>query len=99
VIDTPPVLVAADSPIIGTMVDTTIMVVRAGRTALDAVDHARTAMLGGGAHLSGLVLNDVKRSGRYGRYYYYYYKYHYRYSHHTADGPQPTDKGEPTAKG
>jgi len=99
VIDTPPVLVAADSPIIGAMVDTTIMVVRAGRTALDAVDHARTAMLGGGAHLSGIVLNDVKRSGRYGRYYYYYYKYHYRYSHHTPDGPQPTGKGEPAAKG
>ena len=42
-------------------------------------------MLGGGAHLSGLVLNDVSRSGRYGRYYYYYYKYHYRYSKHVAD--------------
>ncbi len=88
VIDTPPVLVAADSPIIGAMVDTTVMVVRAGRTALEAIDHAHTAMLGGGAHLTGLVLNDVNRSGRYGRYYYYYYKYHYRYSHHTADTPQ-----------
>jgi capsular exopolysaccharide synthesis family protein len=99
VIDTPPVLVAADSPIIGAMVNTTIMVVRAGRTALDALEDARGAMVNGGAHLSGLVVNDVKRSGRYGRYYYYYYKYHYRYSHHTPDGPQPTGKGEPTAKG
>ncbi len=93
VIDTPPVLVAADTPIIGAMVDTSIMVVRAGRTASDALEDARSALLNGGAHLSGLVVNDVKRSGRYGRYYYYYYKYHYRYAKHTADAVQPA-KGE-----
>jgi capsular exopolysaccharide synthesis family protein len=97
VIDTPPVLVAADTPIIGTLADTSIMVVRAGRTALDALEHARAAMLGAGAHLSGLVLNDLKRTGRYGRYYYYYYKYHYRYSHHTADAAPPKDEEQQTA--
>ena len=102
VIDTPPVLVAADSPIIGALVDATIMVVRSGRTALEALDHARAAMLGGGAHLSGLVLNDVNRQGRYGRYYYYYYKYHYKYSKHVADaakdeGPETEDRGPGTA--
>jgi tyrosine-protein kinase Etk/Wzc len=101
VIDTPPVLVAADSPIIGALVDTTIMVVRAERTALEALDHARAAMLGGGAHLSGLVLNDVNRSGHYGRYYYYYYKYHYKYSKHVADAakdeePETGDRGPET---
>jgi polysaccharide biosynthesis transport protein len=89
VIDTPPVLVAADTPILGALADTSIMVVRAGRTALDALEDARAAMLNGGAHLSGLVVNDVKRSGRYGRYYYYYYKYHYRYANHKADTLQP----------
>jgi len=93
VIDTPPVLVAADTPIIGALADTSIMVVRADRTAFDALEDARSALLSGGAHLSGLVVNDVKRSGRYGRYYYYYYKYHYRYAKHTADAVQPA-KGE-----
>jgi succinoglycan biosynthesis transport protein ExoP len=93
VIDTPPVLVAADTPIIGALVDTSIIVVRAGRTALDALEDARDAMLNGGAHLSGLVVNDVKRSGRYGRYYYHYYKYRYRYAKHTADAEQPTKAG------
>ncbi len=93
VIDTPPVLVAADTPIIGALADTSIMVVRADRTAFDALEDARSALLNGGAHLSGLVINDVKRSGRYGRYYYYYYKYHYRYAKHTADAVQPA-KGE-----
>jgi capsular exopolysaccharide synthesis family protein len=99
VIDTPPVLVAADTPIIGALADTSIIVVRAGRTAFDALEDARAAMVNGGAHLSGLVVNEVKRSGRYGRYYYYYYKYHYRYATHTADAAQPNNKkGEGESK-
>jgi len=95
VIDTPPVLVAADTPIVGALADTSILVVRAGRTALDALEDARAAMLNGGAHLSGLVVDDVKRSGRYGRYYYYYYKYHYRYANHKPDSPGEQPKVEP----
>ena len=93
VIDTPPVLVAADSPVIGVLADTSIIVVRAGRTAFDALEDARAAMVNGGAHVSGLVVNEVKRSGRYGRYY-YYYKYRYRYSKHTADAVQPAKTEE-----
>ncbi len=83
VIDTPPVLVAADTPIIGALADTCVLVVRAGRTAFDALEDARTAMLNGGAHLSGFVVNDVKHSGRYGRYY-HYYKYRYRHADHES---------------
>jgi len=97
VIDTPPVLVAADTAIIGSLVDATIMVARVDRTAMEALGHARNAMLGGGAHLSGLVLNDVNRSGRYGRYYYYYYKYHYRYSKHATDATEDGRPRTPTA--
>jgi capsular exopolysaccharide synthesis family protein len=59
VIDTPPVLVAADTPIIGALVDTSILVVRAGRTAFDALEDARAAMLNGGAYLSGLVVTTT----------------------------------------
>lgn len=104
VIDTPPVLVAADTAIIGSLVDATIMVARVDRTAMEALGHARNAMLGGGAHLTGIVLNDVKRSGRYGRYYYYYYKYHYRYSKHAEatakdERSETGDRGPGTAGG
>jgi tyrosine-protein kinase Etk/Wzc len=95
VIDTPPVLVAADSPVIGTLADTTIMVVRDGRTAREAIDHAHTAMLGVGARLSGLVLNEAKH---YGRYYHYYDKYHRRYAKHSEDATEGKDEGE-TANG
>ncbi|MFO7675824.1 MAG: polysaccharide biosynthesis tyrosine autokinase [bacterium] len=85
-IDTPPVLIAADTPILGTMVDMTMMVIRAGRTTVDAFEHARTALLNAGARLTGTVLNGVNPSGRYGRYYYYYYKYNYSYTHRTPSG-------------
>lgn len=99
VIDTPPVLVAADSPIIGSLVDTNIMVVRAGRTAFDALEDARRAMLNGGAHLSGLVVNDLQRSGRYGRYYHYYYKYHYRYARQAGDVVQSAKAEQTNSEG
>jgi tyrosine-protein kinase Etk/Wzc len=99
VIDTPPVLVAADTPIIGALADTSILVVRAGRTAFDALEDARSAMVNGGAHLSGLVVNDLKRSGRYGRYHYYYHKYHYRYANHKADAEQPGRAERTKARG
>ena len=89
VIDTPPVLVAADAPIIGALADTTILVVRAGKTTQDALEDARLALLNGGAFLSGLVVNDVKHTGRYGRYYYYHYKYHYSHANHKPDPVEP----------
>jgi len=76
VIDTPPVLVAADTAVVGAMTDTTVMVVRDGRTASEAIGYACSSMLGGGAHLSGIVLNEAKHYGRY----YYYDKYHHKYA-------------------
>jgi len=86
VIDTPPVLVAADMPILGALVDTSIMVARAGQTAMDALEAAVAAMSNGGAHLSGIVVNDLKRTGRYGGYYYYHYhKYQKHYASHKPD--------------
>jgi polysaccharide biosynthesis transport protein len=93
VIDTPPVLVAADTPIIGALADTSILVVRAGKTASEAVEDARGALLNGGAFLSGLVVNDVKHSDRYGRNY-YYYKYRSRYTKHTPDPVEPVAVGQ-----
>jgi Mrp family chromosome partitioning ATPase len=97
VIDTPPVLVAADTPVVGALADTNMMVVRAGRTAFDALEDARRAMLNGGAHLSGLVVNDVQRSGRYGRY--NYSKYHYRYAKQIGDAVQPAQEEHVNSEG
>jgi polysaccharide biosynthesis transport protein len=90
VIDTPPVLVGADSPVVGALADATIMVVRDGRTASEAIGYASTTLLAGGAHLSGFVLNEAKNSGRY----YYYDKYHRHYSKRGEEETKPSG-GEP----
>jgi capsular exopolysaccharide synthesis family protein len=86
VFDTPPVLIAADAPVLGAMADATVLVVRAGRTSADAADAAREALANTGSQVVGCVLNGVSPSSRYGRY--YYHKYRYRYSNHKPD-PEP----------
>jgi capsular exopolysaccharide synthesis family protein len=87
VFDTPPVLIAADAPTLGSLADATILVVRAGRTAADAVEMALDALVNTGSLVVGCVLNGVSPSSRHGRYY-YYYKYKSHYSQHTPD-PEP----------
>ena len=77
VIDSPPALVAADTAIISARADATIMVVRAGKTGTEAIEHARQTLQRAGARIAGYVVNGIKHAGRYGRDSYYYYKYRY----------------------
>ena len=95
VIDTPPVLVGADTRIISRLVDSTIMVVRDSRTASEAVSYACTAILSGGGHLSGLVLNVARHVGRY----YYYNKYRHRYAKQKEEQTEPSSGKPGTGNG
>lgn len=72
VLDTPPVLAAADAAVLSSVVDATILVVRAGRTremeAQTTIEHL-TAV---NARVVGAVLNDQdSKLQQYGQYYYY----------------------------
>jgi tyrosine-protein kinase Etk/Wzc len=91
VIDSPPVLVAADTPILASRSDATLFVVRAGRSHLPAAQHALAILRNAGARLVGTVLNGAKHSSRHGRYYYYRYRYA---QSETAPGPR-TDAPAP----
>lgn len=82
IIDTPPVLVAADTAIVAARADTTLFVVRAGKTTTEGIEHAVQSLTQSGAKVSGFVVNRVKRTGHYGRDYYYYYHYRYSHRHH-----------------
>jgi len=62
------------------------------------LDDARAAMINGGAHLSGVVVNDAKRSGRYGRYYRYYHKYHHHYADQVADVQEAQTRSQTTSE-
>jgi capsular exopolysaccharide synthesis family protein len=69
-IDAPPVTLVTDARVIGAQCDATILVLRADRSTRRTVRHAIDALQGVGAHLLGVVVNQVRRTG--GRYHGYY---------------------------
>jgi capsular exopolysaccharide synthesis family protein len=82
-IDTPPVMAAADAAILGGLVGTVLLVVRAGTTNRDIVQRSLQQLDAVGAHVVGGVLNDP--DGETKHEYDAYYAYH-------ADHPEPAAK-------
>jgi capsular exopolysaccharide synthesis family protein len=78
VIDSPPVMPVTDAQILGAICDITLLVLRAEKSTRKNSQQARDGLLSVGAHLLGVVVNDVPRKSRYG-YYYGGYGYHYGY--------------------
>jgi capsular exopolysaccharide synthesis family protein len=77
ILDSPPVLAVTDAVILSRVVDGTILVVRAGRTAREALHRARGALAAVNANLLGVVLNDVDlRNPHYYGHYGYASHYH-----------------------
>ncbi|HEY8483148.1 MAG TPA: polysaccharide biosynthesis tyrosine autokinase, partial [Longimicrobiales bacterium] len=76
ILDSPPLLAAADAVALGTMADGVVIVVRAGQTDREAAQNAVQQLLAVGARVIGAVLNDPDaRVQRYERHSYYYYYY------------------------
>jgi polysaccharide biosynthesis transport protein len=76
IIDTPPVHVAAEALILGSMANGVLMVLRAGYSERGAALEAIQRLNNVGAHVLGAVLNDPDHKvPEYGSYY-YYYDYH-----------------------
>ncbi|HVE77909.1 MAG TPA: polysaccharide biosynthesis tyrosine autokinase [Gemmatimonadaceae bacterium] len=76
--DSPPLLAVTDAAILSTMVDGTLLVVRMGETAREAVRRAVGQLRAVRGRLLGAVLNDVdfRKGSAYGQYGYYYYAYY-----------------------
>ena len=72
ILDTPPVNAVADSKILSTKVDGTILVVKYGYTKKDAVIEAAKGLRAVNANIIGTVFNG-EESQR-GKYYHYYKK-------------------------
>lgn len=87
-IDSPPLINVTDPVILSTLVDGVIMVIHGGKSPRAVVQRARQELLGVGAKIFGVVLNniDMTREG-YDAYYYYYNRYYMPYE---KDGRQPT---------
>ena len=77
VIDSPPAISFTDASILSTMVDGVMLVVHGGRSSRAVVRRAKQQLQDVGAHLFGIVLNNVKLEGT--DYYYYsgYYSGYY----------------------
>ena len=76
VLDSPPAISFTDASILSTMVDGVVLVVHAGRSSRAVVRRAKQQLLDVGAHIFGVVLNNVKLetqdyyySGYYSSYY------------------------------
>jgi capsular exopolysaccharide synthesis family protein len=77
VIDTPPAISFTDAAILSTMVDGVVLVVHGGKSSRAVVRRAKQQLLDVGAHIFGVVLNNVKPEGQdyYAGYYASYYHY------------------------
>jgi Mrp family chromosome partitioning ATPase len=74
ILDTPPLLAASDAAILSTVVDGTVIVVRAGVTELEAGQQAVQQLRVVGARVIGAVLNDPDaKLPKYGSQYRYEY--------------------------
>jgi capsular exopolysaccharide synthesis family protein len=76
IIDSPPTISFTDSSILSTMVDGVVLVVHGGRSSRAVVRRAKQQLLDIGAHIFGVVLNNVKLETQ-DYYYTGYYASHY----------------------
>jgi receptor protein-tyrosine kinase len=75
-LDTPPLLFAADASHLSTMADGTILVVRIGVTTIDSVTRAMQSLCEN--NVLGIVANGARAGELYSKYTYYYSSYYYK---------------------
>lgn len=91
VLDSPPAISFTDASILSTMVDGVVLVVHAGRSSRAVVRRAKQQLLDVGAHIFGVVLNNVKLETQD----YYYSGY---YSSYYNEGDKPEEGSAETAQ-
>ena len=75
ILDSPPILVAADAQLLASKADGTIMVVKGAKTKLDQVLSAKKKLLESKGKVMGVVINNLAPEKRDSYYYYHYYHY------------------------
>ena len=86
IIDCPPLAGLADAPLLSSMSDGIILIIRGSKTSRDLVIKSRKNLEAINARVLGVVLNDVRgRSDQY----YYQYNYGYYFAHKQQEESQP----------
>jgi len=95
ILDSPPVVAVTDAVILSTMVDATVLVIRAFKTTKDLARHGVRLLNDVGANLAGAVLNavNVNRDE-----YNYWYKYYRKDGGYSADGAREPEAPPPAAQ-
>jgi len=86
IIDSPPAISFTDASILSTMADGVVLVVHSGKSSRAVVRRAKQQLLDVGAHIFGVVLNNVKLESQ--DYYYsgYYSSYYSDAEEEKSDG-------------
>ncbi|PYS74976.1 MAG: hypothetical protein DMF73_02345, partial [Acidobacteria bacterium] len=92
IVDSPPAISFTDASILSTFVDGVILVVHGGRSSRAVVRRAKQQLLDIGAHIFGVVLNNVKIEKTHDYYYGGYYGY-YKSNYYTAEEDPEADQG------
>ncbi len=93
IVDSPPAISFTDASILSTFVDGVILVVHGGRSSRAVVRRAKQKLQDVGAHIYGVVLNNVKIEAR-NDYYTGYYSY---YSEYYSSDEEPGDQNTSAA--
>jgi len=94
IVDSPPAISFTDASILSTFVDGVILVVHGGRSSRAVVRRAKQQLLDVGAHIFGVVLNNVKIESH--DYYYAGYAGYYKSEYYGEDDEGAADKAAPT---
>lgn len=92
IIDSPPVISFTDASILSTMADGVVLVVHGGKSSRAVVRRAKQQLLDVGAHLFGVVLNNVKMETQD-----YYYSGYYSSYYSDADTEEGSGNAGDTA--
>ncbi len=93
ILDSPPVVPVTDAAILSTLVDGTVLVIRAFKTTKDLARHALRTLLDVGANVAGAVLNSVNLNKSEYKYSHYYY---YRKSGYYSEETGPSSEERPS---
>lgn len=93
IVDSPPAISFTDAAILSTFVDGVILVVHGGRSSRAVVRRARQQLLDVGAHIFGVVLNNVKAEANN-----YYYGGSYYSAYYQSDYYTEAEDGAETAR-
>jgi succinoglycan biosynthesis transport protein ExoP len=96
IVDSPPAISFTDSSILSTFVDGVILVVHGGRSSRAVVRRAKQQLMDVGAHIFGVVLNNVKLEST-DYYYNSYYSSYYRTDEADVQGGADAGQNSPAA--